>query len=59
MVWTGIRVEKHSSFFFVDSAVQYRDGNLEPIVLPFTAKMGNNFVFMHDNGHLHSAMVVR
>ena len=39
-------------------AVWYRDKILHPLEIPFAGAHGDNFVFMQDNAHTHTAIVV-
>jgi len=62
MVWAGISIGGRTDLIFLEgflNAVTYRDRIIEPIVMPYAAAVGPNFIFMHDNARPHTAAIIQ
>lgn len=62
MIWAGVSLGFRTDLVLVEgflTANQYRDNILEPIVRPHAARIGENFILMHDNARPHVARTVR
>ena len=60
MVWDGICDDGRTQLKIVQgtlNAVEYRDDNLDLIVLPFLQQRNFDQVFQHDNARCHVACV--
>ncbi|KAL1493686.1 hypothetical protein ABEB36_009381 [Hypothenemus hampei] len=61
MVWGGISFGGRTDLVLIENflnAVSYRNQILQPIVLPYAAAVGENFILMHDNARCHVAATV-
>jgi len=62
MVWGGICIGGRTDLIRVDhflNAHRYVEEILQPVVLPYRAAVGDNFVLMHDNARPHTARTVQ
>ena len=60
VLWSGLEFVMMfalSSKLFKEYVIKYRDGILDPIVLPFLRQRNVDHVFQHDNARCHLARV--
>lgn len=59
MVWGGISLLGKTELVILDegtvTAASYVEQVIQPHVIPFSQRVGNSFVFMHDNARAHTA----
>jgi hypothetical protein len=62
MVWEGISLDAATELVVSDrgnlNAHRYITDILEPLIVPFAALVGQDFIYMQDNGRPHFARVV-
>ncbi|GFV58829.1 transposable element Tcb2 transposase [Trichonephila clavipes] len=62
LVYGGIFIDRRTDFYIIRdgplTARRYRDEILRPIVVPYAAAIGDDFILMHDNCRPHRANLV-
>ncbi|GFV76625.1 transposable element Tcb2 transposase [Trichonephila clavipes] len=62
LVYGGISIDGHTGLYIIQNgpltARRYRDEILRPIVVPYAAAIGDDFILLDDNGEPHRAKLV-
>ncbi|GFY11012.1 transposable element Tcb2 transposase [Trichonephila clavipes] len=63
LVYVGISIDERTDLYIIRdgslTARPYRDEILRPIVVPYAAAIGDDFILMNDNCRLHRANLVK